>query len=71
MAPDPTATGRDSKAPLRYTAAGAGGAVAGSGVRGVLTSADTDVMCRANNSGTTAVGISASGSSVIGAPEPV
>ena len=69
---DTAVTGRDSKAPLRYTAAAAAdGAVAGSGVRGVLTSADTDVMCRANSSGTTAVGISASGSSVIGAPDGV
>jgi hypothetical protein len=31
--------------------------------------ANTDVMCRANSSGTAAVGISASGSSLIGVPD--
>ena len=54
-----------------YLAAAVSGAVAGRGVRGALTSADTDVMCRANSSGTAAVGISASGSSLIGAPDGV
>jgi hypothetical protein len=47
---------------LLYLAAAVSGTVAGRGVRGALTSADTDVMCRANSSGTAAVGISASGS---------
>ena len=47
------------------------GAAAGSGLRGALTSADTVVMCRTKNSGTVAVGISASGSSVIGALDGV
>jgi len=37
-----------------YVAAAVSGAVAGRGVRGALTSADTDVMCRANSSGTAA-----------------
>ena len=56
---------------LLYLAAAVSGAVAGRGVRGALASADTDVMCRANSSGTAAVGISASGSSLIGAPDGV
>jgi len=47
------------------------GTVAGSDVREALTSADTAVMCRAKNSGTVAVGINASGSSVIGALDGV
>src|SRR5713226_1229196 len=39
--------------------------------RGARASVTMDVMCRANSSGTVAVGISASGSSVIGALEGV
>jgi hypothetical protein len=42
----------------------------GNGVRGALTSGDTAVMCRASNSGTVAVGISASGSSGGRSPRP-
>src|SRR6266542_1322426 len=56
---------------LLYLAAAVSGAVAGSGARWALRSADTDVMCRANSSGTAAAGISASGSSLIGAPDGV
>src|SRR5581483_8782583 len=52
---------------LLYSAAAVSWAVVGSSIRGVFTSADTDVMCRARNTGTVAVGIRASGSSVIGA----
>src|SRR5258708_13632866 len=54
---------------LLYLAAAASGAVAGSGARWALRSADTDVMCRASSSGTAAVGISASGGSLIAAPD--
>jgi hypothetical protein len=50
-----------------YFAVAVTGPVAGNGVCGALTSADTAVMCRAKKSGTVAVGISASGSSLIGA----
>ena len=39
--------------------------------RAVLRSASSEVMCRASSSGTAAVGISASGSSLIGAPDGV
>src|SRR6185437_782773 len=56
---------------LLYLATAASGAVAGSGARRALRSADTDVMCRVSSSGTAAVGISASGSSLIGAPDGV
>src|SRR5260370_38455164 len=47
---------------LLYVAAAVSGAVTGSGARWALRSAETDVMCRANSSGTAAVGVSASGS---------
>src|SRR6185312_1926473 len=47
-----------------YCAVAVTGPVAGSGARGALTSVDTAVMCRTKKSGTVAVGISASGSSL-------
>src|SRR5580704_16873946 len=47
------------------------GPAADGGVREALASADTEVMCRANSSGTPAVGTSASGSSVSGTPDGV
>src|SRR5579872_5195876 len=54
-----------------YFAVAVTGAVAGSWVLGALSSAVTAVMCRARNSGTVAVGISARGSWVIGALDGV
>src|SRR5258706_15673507 len=53
---------------LLYLAAAASGAVAGSGARWALRSADTDVMCRASSTGTADRGSSARGSSQIGGP---
>ena len=58
-------------ADLPYFTVAMTGPVAVSGVRGALTSADTAVICRAKKSGTVAVGISASGSSLIGALDGV
>src|SRR5579859_5286478 len=54
-----------------YSAVAVSGAAAGSGARRALTSAEEAVMCRAKSSGTVAVGISASGSSVIAALDGV
>jgi hypothetical protein len=49
----------------RYRAPAASGVAAGRCGRGARSSAEADVTCRANSSGTAAVGISASGSVVI------
>src|SRR5580693_4619205 len=56
---------------VRAVAPAMTGSAAGREIHGALLSADTDVTCKANSSGTAAVGISASGSSLIGAPDGV
>src|SRR5579872_2350983 len=57
--------------PRHLAAAVVSGLVAGRAARAARASADSDAMCRATNSGTVATGISASGSSVIGALDGV